>query len=371
MPEEHTHHHHHHHHHHRSEGEHRSGSSSTSVQSYRPSSSDYSLRSFGKKGVDDTPLPEGTISAAVFSACITALILGPIIIALIYRNKSLNDEIFALRTQLGTVMEQSGNTNPDLLSPAKKPVKTRYVSTETDSSVSGGKKNKPTPTLSAAEAVRSSLEEEMNEEEEEEAREIVTRRVVEPARVLPSIPDEQIAKAVNMSLDEIAALKRDIALEPNGQRIEEADDGTFTFTPDPFLQNLQGAFDLLALGQSRDAESIFGMLSAAKPQWPYGHFYKAVAGKDKDELTKANLLFSTIRALGRQTPESELYSALTSLFLKENTAATSTLLRIPAMTAGRPALQVGPVLVPKSTSPEILKQLKSLPGVKVVKELDW
>lgn len=397
--EEETEHHHHHHssggeHHHSSGGEHHHSSSGSSGSSHHhhSSSGDYSLRSFGKKGVDGDVLPEGTISGALFAAFVVILILGPIIIALLYRNKSLKEEIFSLRTQLGAVMEQAEDVSAVSPSSKKKTVKPRYVSSDSysDFETTANSDIRAVSPVNPAEAVRAALEEEEIEEDEEEivddeedeveetegddeAHEVIIRKVAvsAPVKPHPVIQEEQIAKAVNMSMDEIAAIKRDIALEPNGMWRETDEDGVVTFVPEPFVQNLQGAFSLLSLGQTRDAEAIFGMLSSSKPLWPYGHFFKAVAGRDKGELAKANLLFSTVRALGVQTPESELYSALTSIFLKSDSTAESTLLRIPAMMIGQPALQIGVIPVPKSAPQEIRNKIKAIPGVGDIIEIEW
>ena len=329
-------HHHHHHHHH-------SGSSSQSVI-YRPSGSssgDYSLRSFGKRGSrPHPPIPEGTLPVAVCSVLFTALLLAPVILVMFFRNKTLSETNYQLREQLGTLMSQIEEQGPDAA--AAKPVqtaRTRYV--EDDIQTEPIAKAKPAEVVAEAEAG--------------------TQR----------ISDDAIAAAVGMNAEEIKALRRDMLLLPNGMRMVVDETGGTAFERDVLAQNLQNAFNLLAVGQKRDAEAIFDMIASAKPQWPYGHFFAALAGGDRDKMSAAVRLFSTARAIGAMTPEGELYSAQASLFIKSTASASSSLSRVTLASADGRDLQIGPVYAPTSTPPDRLAKMRKVKGVGDVKVIDW
>ena len=272
---------HHHHHHH-----HRSGSPSQGV-TYRPSGSgDYSLRTFGKgSSRPPTAIPEGTLPVAVFSILFTALLLAPVILVMFFRNKTLTETNFQLREKLGTLMsqiEEQGQSVVAAPKPAATP-KTRYVEDE--------------PQVQPKAAGQPSAE------------------VAEVAAETRKVSDEAIAAAVGMTAEEIKALRRDMLLLPNGMRMVEDENGGTLFERDVLAQNLQNAYNLLAVGQKRDAEAIFDMIASAKPQWPYGHFFAGLAGGNREKMSAAIRLFSTARAIGAITPEGELYSAQASLFM--------------------------------------------------------
>jgi hypothetical protein len=327
---------HHHHHHH-----HRSGSSSQGV-TYRPSGSgDYSLRTFGK-GNSRPPaaIPEGTLPVAVFSVLFTALLLAPVILVMFFRNKTLSETNFQLREQLGTLMSQieEQGQNAPAVKPAATP-RTRYVADEPQ-----------VPTKPAAETSTDTAE-----------------AVAEP----PKASDEAIAAAVGMTADEIKALRREMRLLPNGMRMVEDEEGNIVLERDVLAQNLQNAYNLLAIGQRRDAEAIFDMVASAKPQWPYGHFFAGVAGGSRDKMSVAVRLFSTARAVGAITPESDLYSALASLFTKQTASASAALNRVKLAPDESRELQIGPIYAPSSAPTEILAKLRGIKGVNDIKVVDW
>ena len=327
----------HHHHHH-----HRSGTSSQSV-TYRPSGSgDYSLRTFGKgSSRPPTAIPEGTLPVAVFSILFTALLLAPVILVMFFRNKTLSETNYQLREQLGNLMAQieEQGENAATMKPASAP-KTRYVEDE--------------PLVQPAKKVSPSTEE-----------------VKEVTAETERVSDEAIASAVGMTTEEIKALRRDMRLLPNGMRMVEDENGVTAYEPDVLAQNLQNAYNLLAVGQKRDAEAIFDMIASAKPQWPYGHFFAGLAGGSRDKMSAAVRLFSTARAIGAMTPEGELYSAQASLFMKSTASASSSISRVTLASADGRVLQIGPVYAPSSTPPDILAKLRGIRGVADVKVVDW
>ncbi len=327
--------HHHHHHHHRSV-------SSLQGVTYRPSGSgDYSLRTFGKgSSRPPTAIPEGTLPVAVFSILFTTLLLAPVILVMFFRNKTLTETNFQLREQLGTLMsqieEQGQNTT------AAKPVatpRTRYVEDEPQTT--------PEATVQSSAGIAAAAAE--------------TRKV----------SDEAIAAAVGMTPDEIKALRRDMGLLPNGMRVAEDENGNTIFERDVLAQNLQNAFNLLAVGQKRDAAAIFDMIASAKPQWPYGHFFAGLAGGDREKMAAAVRLFSTARAIGAMTPEGELYSAQASLFIKSTASASSSLNRVALAPADGHELQIGPVYAPSFAPTDLLAKLRGIRGVSDVKVIDW
>ena len=332
--EEHRHHHHHH----------RSGTPSSQTQTptyHSKGSASYSVRSFGKHGDSTTKvLPEGTLPVAVMSVLFTALLFAPVTLVMFFRNKTLSETNFELRDQLGRLMakmeEEAAGADTTM---APVPVKTRYVEDEdTDASSFSAQ------TDAAAPAVR---------------------------QAAPIVSEEAIASAVGMTMDEIKALRRDMRLLPNGMRLVEDGQGGETLERDVLAQNLQNGFALLTVGQKRDAEAIFEMVSGAMPSWPYGHFFAAIASADSSEMAKASRLFSTARALGAMTTEGELYSALASLFMKANSTASSTLGRVALAQKRAEGLQLGPVYVPASTPPDILAKLRAVKGVGDIREIDW
>ena len=330
----------HHHHHH-----HRSGSSSQGV-TYRPSGSgDYSLRTFGKgSSRPPTTIPEGTLPVAVFSILFTALLLAPVILVMFFRNKTLSETNFQLREQVGTLMSQieEQGQNAAAVKPTAKPVvaqRTRYGEDE--------------PQIPPKATDQPSLE------------------VAEIAAETRKVSDEAIAAAVGMTADEIKALRHDMCLLPNGMRMVEDENGNIVFERDVLAQNLQNAYNLLAVGQKRDAEAIFDMIASAKPQWPYGHFFAGLAGGNRDKMSTAIRLFSTARAIGAMTPEGELYSAQASLFMKSTASASSSITRVTLAPSDDRDLQIGPVYAPSSTPPDILAKMRGIKGVPDVRVVDW
>ncbi len=343
-----------HHHHHRS----RTRSSQSQTSTYRsPSATDYSISSFGKRGDSTTKvLPEGTLTVAVLSVLFTALLFAPVTLVMFFRNKTLSETNFQLRDQLGRLMAQmeenaaGGETGAPL---AHASAKTRYVEDEDADAIQPQAirtrhvKDDETPAASPSPATA--------------ARQTDT----------PVVSEEAIASAVGMTMEEIKALRRDMRLLPNGMRLVEDGEGGETLERDVLAYNLQNGFDLLAIGQKRDAEAIFEMVAGAKPCWPYGHFFAAIASADTAEMAKASRLFSTARALGAMTPEGEFYSALASLFMKANSTALSTLGRVALAPKRGEGLQLGPVYVPASSPPDILAKLRTIKGVGDIREIEW
>ena len=327
---------HHRHHHH-----HRSVSSSQGV-TYRPSGSgDYSLSTFGKgSSRPPTAIPEGTLPVAVFSILFTTLLLAPVILVMFFRNKTLSETNFQLRERLGTLMSQieEQGQNATAVKPIATP-RTRYVEDE--------------PQTQPNATVQSSTE------------------VAAVAAETRKVSDEAIAAAVGMTADEIKALRRDMTLLPNGMRMTEDENGNILFERDVLAQNLQNAFNLLAVGQKRDAEAIFDMIASAKPQWPYGHFFAGLAGGNREKMSAAIRLFSTARAIGAMTPEGELYSAQASLFIKSTASASSSLNRVALAPADGRELQIGPVYAPSFAPPDLLAKLRGIRGVADVRVVDW
>ena len=356
MPEPTEEHSHHHHHHHRSSTQ----SSQTQASTYRSTGTGgYSVRSFGKRGDSTTKvLPEGTLPVAVMSVLLTALLFAPVTLVMFFRNKTLSESNFELRDQLGRLMakmeEDAADGNVDA-SFAQAPAKTRYVEDE----------DMPQRPIVRTRHV---------EEDAAPVADLSPTAVAAPAARRPNTPivnDEAIASAVGMTMDEIKALRRDMRLLPNGMRLVEDGRGGETLERDILAQNLQNGFDLLSIGQKRDAEAIFEMVSSAKPCWPYGHFFAAIASSDRSEMAKASRLFSTARALGAMTTEGELYSALASLFIKATATASSTLGRVALAPRREEGLQIGPVYVPASTPPDILAKLRAIRGVGEIRAIEW
>lgn len=346
--------HHHHHHHHRS-------SSTSQGVVYRPSGSgDYSLRSFGKSSSrPPTSIPEGTLPVAVFSILFTALLLAPVILVMFFRNKTLSETNFRLRDQLGTLMAQMEDQGQNAALLTTKPVsapRTRYV--EDDLQVQ--------PKTSAQSSAPGFVNRSQGTGEEKTEQEMAEASP-EPRRV----SDEAIAAAVGMTSEEIKALRRDMRLLPNGMRMVEDENGDTTYERDVLAQNLQNAYNLLAVGQKRDAEAVFDMIASAKPQWPYGHFFAGLAGGNREKMSAAIRLFSTARAIGAMTPEGELYSAQASLFIKSTASASSALTRVSLAPDNGRELQIGPVYAPSSTPLDILTKLRGIKGVADVKVIDW
>ena len=345
----------HHHHHH-----HRSGTSSQGV-TYRPSGSgDYSLRSFGKgSSRPPTSIPEGTLSVAVFSILFTALLLAPVILVMFFRNKTLSETNFQLREQLGSLMSQIEEQGQNAALSTTKPVstpRTRYVEDD--------------PQVQPRASVQSSAPGIANRSQGTGAAE-TEQEMAQVAAETRKVSDEAIAAAVGMTGEEIKALRRDMLLLPNGMRMVEDENGNTLLERDVLAQNLQNAYNLLAVGQKRDAEAIFDMIASAKPQWPYGHFFAGLAGGNRDKMSAAIRLFSTARAIGAMTPEGELYSAQASLFIKSTASASSSLTRVALTPDDGRELQIGPVYAPSSTPSDILAKLRGIKGVSDVRVVDW
>lgn len=372
----------HHHHHHRS-----SGMPSSVGQTYRaPGSGEYSLRSFGKRADSPKVLPEGTLPVAVFSVLLTALLLAPVILIMFFRNKNLAETNFRLRDELGRLMQQVEEGAESSAAPSAAPVRppsatrSRYVDeSEPDAPQERLAEEAAAPSVTPAPRTRY-----VDELESEAPPPVRTRYVDEsapdsaapattaaPPSAAQSANEEAIAAAVGMTAEEIKALKRDMRLFPNGMRLAEDADGSRVFERDVLAQNLQNGFNLLAIGQKRDAQAIFDMIAGAKPQWPFGQFYAALAGNDREKMAMAARLFSTARAIGVMTPEGELYSAQAALFTKANASASASLTRVGLAPSDGTALQIGPVYAPSSAPPEVLAKLRAIRGVAEVRTVDW
>ena len=334
---------HHHHHHH-----HRSGSTTQSVI-YRPSGSgDYSLRTCGKGGSRPPKiLPDGTLPVAVFSVLFTALLLAPVILVMFFRNKTLSETNYQLREQLGTLMSQIEGQEQNIATAKPAPAtKTRYVEDETDPAPAA-------PSKPAAAVAPDSAETRQNRGETQ------------------NTSDDTIATAVGMTPDEIKALRRDMLLFPNGMRQTEDQDGNTILERDALAQNLQYAFNLLAVGQKRDAEATFDMIASAKPQWPYGHFFAAIAGGNREKMATAVRLLSTARAIGAITAEGELYSAQAALFLKQTSTAASSVNRVALAPSNGAELQLGPIYAPSYAPTDIIAKMRGIRGVSDIRVIDW
>ena len=317
-------------------------------------------------------LPEGTLPVAVFSVLITALLLAPVILVMFFRNKTLTDTNYQLRDELGRLMQQVEEGGVPSPIPVQDPsaAQPRRV----DDSNASAIRTRRVDDSDDAPAIRTRY---VDESAAAPAPSVSAPPAAPPAATPAATPaaqtvnEEAIAAAVGMTSEEIKALRRDMRLLPNGMRQSEDVDGSPVFERDVLAQNLQHGFNLLAIGQKRDAEAIFGMIASAKPQWPYGHFFAALAGNDREEMEKAVRLFSTARAIGAITPEGELYSAQASLFARSNASASASLTRVALAPSDGTALQIGPVYAPSSAPPEILAKLRAIRGVVEVRVVDW
>ncbi len=373
----------HHHHHHRRT----TGSSLAVGQTYRaPGSGEYSLRSFGKRADSPKVLPEGTLPVAVFSVLLTALLLAPVILIMFFRNKNLAETNFRLRDELGRLMQQveegaeSSATSSAVSARPPSATRSRYV----DESGPDAPQARYAEEAAAPSATSAPQTRNVDESESEAPPPVRTRYVDESApdsvasatkaaapSAAQSANEEAIAAAVGMTTEEIKALKHDMRLFPNGMRLAEDADGSRVFERDVLAQNLQNGFNLLAIGQKRDAQAIFDMIAGAKPQWPFGQFYAALAGGDREKMARAVRLFSTARAIGVMTPEGELYSAQAALFTKANASAAASLTRVGLAPSDGTALQIGPVYAPSSAPPDVLAKLRAIRGVAEVRTVDW
>ncbi len=315
---------------------------------------EHSSHSFGKRTPPPRMLPEGTLPVAVFSALLTALLLTPVILIMFFRNKTLSEKNYQLRERLGNLMQQIEEGTAPTGIPLRIPAspRTRYV-------------DEPVPDQSS-ERTRYADGSSSSSVSDYSA---IAAPTSSPAA--GTVNEETIAAAVGMTVAEIRALRRDMRLFPNGMRLTEDADGNRVFERDVLAQNLQNGFNLFVLGQKRDAEAIFDMIAGARPQWPYGHFFAAIAGGDHEKMEKAVRLFSTARAIGAMTPEGELYSALASLFAKANASASASLRRIALAPSDGAPLQIGPVYAPSSAPAAILAKLRSVQGVLEVRTIDW
>ena len=347
-----------------------------------PGSDEYSLRSFGKRADSPKVLPEGTLPVAVFSVLLTALLLAPVILVMFFRHKTPSETTSRLRDELGRLMQQVEEGEVPSAATVRPPsaTRSRYVAeSEPDAPQARYAEEASAPAAPSAPRTRY-----VNESEPDVPPPVRTRYVDESASdpVAPasnaaepsaaqSANEEAIAAAVGMTAEEIKALKRDMRLFPNGMRLAEDADGSHVFERDVLAQNLQNGFNLLAIGQKRDAQAIFDMIAGAKPQWPFGQFYAALAGGDRERMAKAARLFSTARAIGVMTPEGELYSAQAALFTKANASASASLTRVGLAPSDGTALQIGPVYAPSSAPPDVLSKLRAIRGVAEVRTVDW
>lgn len=328
---EYEHHHHHHHHQHHHSGE------SGALKSKRMTLGDaYSVHKSGNVTKTTRVLPEGTLSVAVFSVIVTALILAPVIMLLLFRNKTLTEQVDSLRTELGNMITEA----------ERQGIVTHQPST--------------------ARRVVMDVEPEVRKEVTVEELPVVSK---EKADRIVDI--EAVASAVGMTKEELEQLNESLGLFPDGMRREVGENGEVAFFADAFRTSLGNAYRNLALGQRHDAAGTFRMISGEMPQWPYGHFFLALANRDHSEMSKASFLFTTVRALNQQTKESELYGALAQLFLKNYVLAEKNISRLARAFAEGEDVHTGPIFVPKTVPIGIKKKLRELNGIGEIKEIEW
>lgn len=338
--EQEEHHHHHHHHHHHSSSSPSQGGSNSSPFVKVADIGDYSVRSFGRKSqTGRNPLPEGALSLIMCSVTVTALVIAPVVIKLVFSNKALTASNDQLRARLGTLMarleEKGGDDNV-----AVKP-KARYIEEETPAA------EEPTENSPAAPAASDAPP--------------------------PSAPHslDAIASALGIDKKDLAVLKAEMEIFPNGMRYEIDDKGEDALVPDPLERNISNAVTLLFLDQRRDAASILRMASSAKPLWPYAHFLLGVAAGESAELERANLLFSAARAVGALPPEGELYRAACSLFLGSNAQAEAAIDHVSLADHEGRDLQIGPIPVPDGAPAHILDALRKACGADNIRKVEW
>lgn len=338
MPEETEYPHHHHHHHHHSSPSQSSGGDRSSPGVRVQDIGDYSLRTFGRKcQTSNNQLPDGALSIIVFSVVITALVLAPVIITLMFRNKTLGDANERLRARLGVLMSQLEE---------------------------GGEAPREQPRQGHARYIDEDLPDEPSKPQE--------RQDQDTAAHTPTPPDlDSIARALDMTKADLNAIKEEMELFPNGMRFEIDDEGGDALVADPLARNIANALTLYFLGQKTDAAALFRMVSGAKPLWPYGHFFLGVATGDRAEMERANLLFSAARALGALPPEGEIYRAACSLFLGNAAAATTSIERAKLSPPDDRELQIGRIPVPSTASAQVVDMMRSLCGTPNVKEAEW
>lgn len=341
MAEEHEEHHHHHHHHH-----HRSSSSQIDQKSSPfikvADIQDYSVRTFGRKSqTDSLTLPEGALSIILCSIMVTALVIAPVVIKLLFRNKELSASNEQLRARLGVLMAKLEEKGVDDQEPTT--AKARYID------------DAPAAEELVATAPASP--------------EAASADVAAPPPVAPESLDT-IAAAIGIDKKDLAALKADMEVFPNGMRYEIDENGEDALVPDPLANNISNAITLYFLDQKRDAASILRMVSGAKPLWPYAHFLLGVASGERAELERANLLFSAARAMGALPPEGELYRAACSLFLGSTTQALASIERMELIAPDNRELQIGIIPAPANAPAHILTMLRKACGADNIRTVE-
>lgn len=299
----------------------------------------------------ETGTPRETKTVAVVAVFLTIFCLLPVIVVLLFKNRSLTEENATLRHELGMKMQQIEKLS-SVEAVAAKGASTDKAEDESVDFLSAS-------ALNAGAGIDDAEDETLFGDDD--ADNAAASRPESDEELLPRTPPEAAVKAAAISAEESEAIRRDITLMPNGMRLS-GKGASASLTVDPLAGIIAQAFSFVSCGQRSDAAISFGKIVEYKPYWPYGYFYLGLLSGDKKAMAKAADLFEKAELIGASTPESIFYEALTALYRKANFSAEGYVSRLSVRKTGHDPLQTGPALYPPDAPAKILESLKKIPG---------
>lgn len=139
---------------------------------------------------------------------------------------------------------------------------------------------------------------------------------------------------------------------------------------DPLAPQLAQGYALLEGGQRRDAAVVWEVIVAARPDWPYGHYYHALASGQRAAMEQAARLFARAESGQGLPPEGQLYHALVRLFLQDAAGAARALDALAAGQRGQ-QLALGPLYAPMTMPADCRRRLDALKQLPVLRQVAW
>ncbi|MDD5706332.1 MAG: hypothetical protein PHR35_10420 [Kiritimatiellae bacterium] len=168
-----------------------------------------------------------------------------------------------------------------------------------------------------------------------------------------------------------AAVMRELATLPNGMRREQESSNGVAVTImklDELAPNLARAYALLESGQNRDAAIMLESIAATRPDWPYVHYYLALASGRREAMERAVGLFGQVRKPDVLPPEGKIYYVLARLFTGDIAEIGPDLADIATLP---PQQGLGPLYGPRHIPSDLRQQYARLPCLQGVRTVEW
>ncbi len=162
---------------------------------------------------------------------------------------------------------------------------------------------------------------------------------------------------------DLAHLAANANLMPSGMRVTVGPDSEITHQLDPKANTLIKGFSLLAGRDDQAAAVAFAEMLQSYTNWPYGHFYLAIASKSRVEMEQAADLLLELEKEPQAALETRLYHVLSCLMLGNYHEAEVRLMRLLEREINGRDLMLGPLFIPASTPPALRNRLRRINGL--------